>query len=74
MIDDAVSKDVVRLRAGPVLSCAEFRDSVRAVVDASEAAGDTPPDKKQAVADAIMVELEKLHVEGEEERKRFLHN
>ena len=85
MMDDPVSKDVVRLSIGPVVSCAEFRDRVRAGVDAAAASGavsgaasdaapggEKPADKKQAVADAIMAELEKMHVEGEEKRKRFL--
>ena len=63
MMDDAVSQDVVRLSAGPVMSCAEFRSKARAEETA---------DKKQLVADAIMAELEKMHIEGEERRKRFL--
>ena len=67
MMDDEVSKDVVRLSAGPVLSCAEFREKARAESTQQE-------DKKQAVADAIMVELEKMHVEGEEKRKSYLLN
>ena len=63
MMDDSVSKDVVRLNVSPVVSCAEFRAKARA---------DEDDDKKQAVADAIMKELERMHVEGEEKRKRFL--
>ena len=63
MMDDTVSKDVVRFSAGPVLSCAEFRDKAKA---------NETEDKKQAVVDAIMAELEKMHIEGEEKRKRFL--
>ena len=63
MMDDAVSQDVVRLSAGPVMSCAEFRSKARVEETA---------DKKQLVADAIMAELEKMHIEGEERRKRFL--
>ena len=67
MMDDPVSNDVVRLGAGPVFSCKEFRDKAR-----GEADDDASIDKKQAVADSIMVELEKMHIEGEERRKRFL--
>jgi len=64
MLDDIVCNDVVRVSASPVLSCAEFRERVIA-----EKKGD---DKKQAVADAIMAELEKMHIDGEERRKKFL--
>ena len=64
MLDDIVVNDVVRVSASPVLSCAEFRERVIA-----EKKGD---DKKQAVADAIMAELEKMHIDGEERRKKFL--
>jgi len=76
MMDDTVSKDVVRLSVSPVLSCAEFRDRVRARTGAdASAAGNTDADsadKKQAVADAVMAELERMHVEGEKKRKQFL--
>jgi len=67
MMDDPVGNDVVRLSAGPVLSCAEFREKVKAEADAKGI-----EDKKQAVADTIMAELEKMHIEGEEKRKPFL--
>jgi len=63
MLNDVVGRDVVRITAGPVLSCAEFRDRARA---AAEAAG--IEDKKQAAVDAVMAELEKLHVAAEEKR------
>ena len=59
MMNDAVSKDVMRVTAGPVHVCAEFRDRARA---AAEAAG--IEDKKQAAVDAIMAELDKLHTEA----------
>jgi glycerol-3-phosphate O-acyltransferase len=67
MMDDAVSPDVVRVTAGPVLSCAEFREKARA---AAEAAG--MEDKKQAAVDALMAELEKLHITAEEKRRAGL--
>jgi len=64
MLDDIVCTDVVRISVSPVLSCAEFRERV---IEGKEA-----EDKKQAVADAIMAELEKMHIEGEQKRKQFL--
>jgi glycerol-3-phosphate O-acyltransferase len=67
MMDDSVSRDLVRLTADPVVSCREFRDRVRA---AAEAAG--LEDKKQAVVDAIMARLEELHQAAEPERQRLL--
>jgi len=74
MMDDTVSKDVVRITAGPALSCTEFRDTVRAGVPAGESlsGGQEPVDKKQAVADAVMAELERMHIQGEKKRKQFL--
>ena len=67
MMDDGVSQDVVRISAGPVISCKEFRNKARTEADANAIA-----DKKQAVADAIMAELEKMHIAGEEKRKKYL--
>ena len=63
MMDDEVTKDVVRISFGPVISCDEFR---------SKARDDGGEDKKQAVADAIMAELEEMHIQGIERRKQFL--
>jgi glycerol-3-phosphate O-acyltransferase len=65
MMDDWVSPDLVRVTAGPVLSCAEFREKARA-----ETAG--TDDKKQATVDALMAELEKLHIEAEKKRRALL--
>jgi len=65
MMNDVVTKDVVRVTAGPVVSCHEFREKARAAVGEDE-------DKKQAVADAIMNELEKMHIAAEEKRKKLL--
>ena len=67
MTNDAVSKDLIRVTAGPVISCAEFHEKAKA------AAGDSE-DKKQAVADAIMAELEKMHIAAEEKRQGLLKN
>ena len=60
MMNDIVTKDIIRVTAGPVVDCNEFRNKVLAA--ASE------EDKKQAVADAIMNELEKMHEAAEIER------
>jgi len=67
MMNDIVVKDVVRVTAGPVYSCAEFRGKAQA---AATAAG--IEDKKQAAADAIMAELEQLHNAAEEKRKKIM--
>jgi glycerol-3-phosphate O-acyltransferase len=64
MLDDIVCEDVVRISVSPVLSCTEFRERVIAAKETE--------DKKQDVADAIMAELEKMHIEGEQRRKKFL--
>ena len=64
MINDIAVRDVVRVTAGPVYSCAEFRGKARAKAEA-----DGVEDKKQAVVDAIMAELERLHNEAEDKRK-----
>jgi glycerol-3-phosphate O-acyltransferase len=66
MMDDFVSKDVVRYTAGPVISCTEFRDNVR---DRAEREG--MEDKKQAVVDRIMEELEIMHIDAEKERQKL---
>jgi len=65
MMNDIVSKDIVRVTAGPVVSCFEFREDVKAKAAEKE-------EKKQAVADALMNELEKLHLAAEEKRKKLL--
>jgi glycerol-3-phosphate O-acyltransferase len=67
MMDDFVSEDVLRFTAGPVQSCAEFRNAAKA---RAEAAG--IEDKKQAVVDAIMEELEHMHIAGEAARQKYL--
>jgi glycerol-3-phosphate O-acyltransferase len=65
MMEDSVSKDLVLLTAGPVLSCTEFRDAARAEAAELE-------DKKQATVDAIMALLEEIHKAAEEKRKGLL--
>ena len=64
MMNDIVEKDIVRVTAGPVVSCDEFRENARAAT--------ADDDKKQAVADAIMAELEKIHIAAEEKRLKLL--
>jgi glycerol-3-phosphate O-acyltransferase len=73
MMDDSVSPDLVRITAGPVISCAEFRDKIRAEEDAKqgqkgEISAEKDDDRKQAVADAIMALLENMHVKAEKKR------
>jgi glycerol-3-phosphate O-acyltransferase len=65
MMNDAVTQDVVLVTAGKVTSCEEFREKVRTSTGEEE-------DKKQAVADAIMKELERMHLSAEEERQKIL--
>jgi glycerol-3-phosphate O-acyltransferase len=67
MMDDFVSNDVVRMTAGPVLSCAEFREKTR-----SEAEAVGVEDKKQATVDAIMRLLDGMHRTLEPEREKIL--
>jgi glycerol-3-phosphate O-acyltransferase len=67
MLEDSVGKDVVRLTAGPVLSCAEFRNQAR-----TEAEARGIEDKKQAAVDAVMRLLEDIHNKAEPERQEFL--
>jgi glycerol-3-phosphate O-acyltransferase len=65
MMDDSVSKDLVRLTAGPVLSCADFRNRARAEARGIE-------DKKQAAVDAVMRLLEDMHNKAEPKRQALL--
>jgi glycerol-3-phosphate O-acyltransferase len=67
MMNDIVSNDLIRVTAGPVHSCAEFRDKARAAAEANGI-----EDKKQAAVDAIMAELEALHITAEEKRQELL--
>jgi len=70
MMNDIVSQDVVRVTAGPARSCREFRAAALEAAFAGEQPTDSK-DRKQAVADAIMAELEGLHVAAEEKRKQI---
>jgi len=65
MLNDSVSKDVVRVTVSPVTDCNEFRNKVLATA--------TEEDKKQAVANEIMNELERMHTAAEIERLKLLN-
>jgi glycerol-3-phosphate O-acyltransferase len=67
MLNDVVTKDIVRVTAGPVQSCETFRNKAR---EAAEAANIV--DKKQAAVDAIMAELDILHSQAEEKRIKLV--
>jgi glycerol-3-phosphate O-acyltransferase len=67
MMDDFISKDVVRYAAGPVQSCREFREKARAE---AEAAG--VEDKKQAAVDELMKVLDGVHTIAAAEREKIL--
>ena len=67
MMNDIVSRDLVRVTVGPVHCCAEFRDKARAAAEANGTG-----DKKQAAVDAVMAELEAIHIAAEEKRQCFL--
>ena len=58
MLEDSVSRHIVRITAGSVIPCSEFRNRIKAekVLE----------DKKQAVADAIMEILEEMHKANDE--------
>ena len=71
MLEDTISKDIVRIGVGPVVSCSEFRDRVRAEAEAKESRRGEKADYKQLVADAIMAELEKMHIKGEKNREKI---
>jgi glycerol-3-phosphate O-acyltransferase len=67
MMEDFISKDIVRLTAGPVLSCTEFRNHARA-----EAEAQGIEDAKQATVDAVMRFLDDMHNKAEPERQKLL--
>ena len=67
MMDDSVSQDLVRMTAGPVMSCSDFREQVRI-----KAETDGVEDKKQAVVDAVMKLLDELHESAEIERQKLM--
>lgn len=64
MSRDLATRDLMVLHASPIVSCSDFRASVRA------GAGNEDP--KQCVADAVMQQLDELHTEAERIRHRRL--
>jgi glycerol-3-phosphate O-acyltransferase len=66
MMEDSISRDLVRLTVGPVMSCPDFRNKIRA--EAEEAGAE---DKKRAVVDAVMKILEDMHIAAEGERRKL---
>lgn len=54
MSADVIYRDVLRYSVGPVLSCRNFRNEAQVGLEEKDV-------KKQATADKIMAELEKLH-------------
>jgi glycerol-3-phosphate O-acyltransferase len=67
MLEDSVSRDLIRITVGKVQSCVEFRERAEA---AAEAAG--IGDMKQVAVDAVMEELERMHITAEEGRQKLL--
>ena len=65
MLNDAVSRDVIRVTISPVVDCGEFRGKIHSCAPEDS-------DKKQAVADEIIKELEKMHVAAETERLKLI--
>lgn len=61
MEDDLVCEDRVVYTAGPVIDCPSFREHVKKVHHFRE-------DKKQALVDEIMAQLERLHETAEKDR------
>jgi glycerol-3-phosphate O-acyltransferase len=54
MSADVIYRDVLRYSVGPVINCRDFRDNAQHGLEEKDV-------KKQATADKIMAELEKLH-------------
>jgi glycerol-3-phosphate O-acyltransferase len=67
MMDDFISRDLIRYAVGPVHDCREFRGKARA---AAEAAG--IEDKKQAAVDELMKVLDGVHAIAAAEREKLL--
>ncbi|MDR2660101.1 MAG: 1-acyl-sn-glycerol-3-phosphate acyltransferase [Spirochaetaceae bacterium] len=65
MIDDSVSKDILRVTVSPVISCKDFRE--KAMFEAEKAGVE---DKRQAVVDAVMRRLEEMHNAAEQKRQK----
>ena len=66
MMNDVITKDVVRVTVSPVVSCEEFRNKVIEPLSEND-------DKKQEVANEIMKVLEKMHNDAETARAKLLN-
>ena len=60
MTEDTVWKDRLIFDASPVINCEEYREKIKA-----EHGDLTGIDKKQAVVDQVMADLEKMHEANE---------
>lgn len=60
MTEDTIHKDRLIFDSSPVINCADFREKVKAQHEEL-----TGIDKKQAVVDQVMAELEKMHEANE---------
>ena len=65
MSEDLVEKDVLVLNSSPVIRCKEYREQIKEATKFRE-------DKKQAVVDHLMADLEGLHEDVEQERKKLV--
>jgi glycerol-3-phosphate O-acyltransferase len=61
MEDDLVCEDRVVYTAGPVIDCPSFREHMKHMHHFRE-------DKKQAMVDEVMTQLERLHEAAEKDR------
>lgn len=66
MMMDRVCQDICLMNAAPIQDCKTFRNNVLATLENYEG------DKKQVVVDKIMEQLEQMHIQNEEERKKLL--
>jgi len=66
MMNDVITKDVVRVTVSPVVSCEEFRNKVIEPLSEND-------DKKQEVANEIMKVLEKMHNDAETARAKLIN-
>jgi hypothetical protein len=65
MSEDLVEKDVLILNPSPVIRCKEYRNQIKEATKFRE-------DKKQAVVDHLMADLEGLHEDMEQNRRKVL--
>jgi glycerol-3-phosphate O-acyltransferase len=61
MVDDLICQDRVIYTAGPILDCSDFREAVKHEHRFRD-------DKKQAIVDEIMNQLDRIHEAAEKNR------